>query len=307
MIEGKTYNHVVLLGSGKLFLDCMSYVSKLGIPYAGYDMSGKPQKVTQAQAADRGLRYFQEEKKEVYEMLRESKDRLLLLSVINPCILPGDILEKENITALNCHQALLPRHKGRNAEAWAIFEGDAKTGITWHKMTADVDGGDVLCQKEIPILETTTSFRLFRLQLTAALEAFTEFMPQVLSGTETYFDQEKIVGSEKFFMQEETSGSSFHYSWEVPAGGHLNPAWSREKISRFLRAMDYGVLKIMPDPAICIENRTYTFRSYKMEKTDGEDESPIFIEKNTIKFIRQNCKFTLLKCKEEINHEGKIN
>ncbi|WP_373216297.1 formyltransferase family protein [Ruminococcus sp. 5_1_39BFAA] len=288
------YDRIILLGTGKLFLDCMEYTSRLGVPYAGYDMSEKTQKVTRAQAADKGLSYFQIEKKLIYEELRNAGERILLLSVINPCIIPGDILDRENITAYNCHQALLPRHKGRNAEAWALFSGDTETGITWHRMTAAVDGGDILIQKKIPISETATSFQIFRRQLEAAYEAFTEFMPQVLAGEETCSRQEDI------------SDGDFHYSWEIPGDGYLDLSWSGEKISRFLRSMDYGILKTMPSPRVFHEGKTYTFKSSRIERTSGESEEQVLFESKYITIIKQDYKFTLLKYKEENDNERAV-
>lgn len=288
------YDRIVLLGTGKLFLDCMEYTSRLGVPYAGYDMSEKPQKVTKAQAADKGLSYFQTDKKLVYEELRSAGDRVLLLSVINPCIIPGDILDRENITAFNCHQALLPRHKGRNAEAWAIYEGDTETGITWHKMTAAVDGGDILIQKTVPISETATSFQIFRKQLEAAYEAFTEFMPQVLEG------------QERLYRQKEIPDGDFHYSWEIPGEGYLDLAWNGEKISRFLRAMDYGILKTMPGPRVCLHGKTYGFKGSRIERTGGTLEEQAVLENDRITIVKQDYQFTLLKCKEETDHERTV-
>lgn len=295
-LHGKqtVYEKIILLGTGKLFLDCMEYISRLGIPYAGYDMSEKPQKVTKVQAADKGLSYFRAEKSLVYEELRRGGGKLLLLSVINPCIIPGDILDRENITAYNCHQALLPRHKGRNAEAWAIFEGDKETGITWHRMTAAVDGGDILIQKKIAISETDTSFQIFRRQLEAAYEAFTECMPRVLAGEETCR------------RQEERTDGDFHYSWEIPGEGYLDLKWSGEKISRFLRAMDYGILKTMPSPRVRLGGKTYTFKGSRIERTGAEPEETVRFESKYITIIKEDYQFTLLKYKEDKDNERAV-
>lgn len=277
------YNKIVLLGTGKLFLDCLTYVSRLGIPYIGYDMSDAPQKMTKARADKEGLCYQWRERPEVYREIRAEKEPLLLLSVINPRIVPSSILDKENVLALNIHQALLPRHKGRNAEGWAIYDGDEVTGVTWHKMLSDVDAGEILAQVTVPITEKTTSYQLFREQLNVAYESFTRFMPLVLEGTEVYTPQSG-------------GASDFHYSYEIPENGKINPKWEGEKISRLLRAMDYGGLNVMGQPYLVVNGQEYAFKSYRINRTE-EARDEVVIEENTITVYRPGYEIKLLKCR----------
>ncbi|MDO5134875.1 MAG: formyltransferase family protein [Eubacteriales bacterium] len=274
------YDKIVLLGTGKLFLNCLSYVDGLHVPYEGYEMSTPPSKITLAQAKNKGLCCCSMSKALLFQKLSQERSRILLLSVINPAILPEWMMKMENIVAINCHQALLPKYKGRNAECWAIYEGEEKSGITWHRMDAGVDTGEILIQKEVPITETTTAYSLFRQQLGAAYEAFLEFMPKVLAGEETYHPQPKL--------EEE----SFHYSWEAPEAGRMDPRWSQERISRLLRATDYGILKVMKRPVLVMEGQEYGFQSYKILRREeaGEDlcrfdGNRIVIEKKEYQFI----------------------
>lgn len=277
------YKKIVLLGTGKLFLNCLAYVKELGIPYIGYDVDEASRKMTQVQAEKRGLAYARRERREIYRELEETEEKTLLLSVINPYIIPESVLKNENILALNCHQALLPAYKGRNAEAWVIYEGETVTGVTWHKMLAAVDCGDILSVKEIPVTEESTSFKLFREQIKEAYEAFTEFMPLVIAGKESYSPQPEGV-------------SVFHYAKDVPEDGRLDLSWDGARLSRFLRAMDYGVLEVMPKPLVCMEDGAYTFKSYRIEKTSGEEPEGVRIEGDTFVINRQGYRISLLKC-----------
>ena len=43
-------------------------------------------------------------------------------------------------------------------------------------------------------------------------------------------------------QKEKTKEISYHKSWERPNGGYLDLGWRAEKISAFLRAMDYSIL-----------------------------------------------------------------
>ena len=284
-----SYEKIILTGTGTLFLECLTYVKKLGMEYMGFDMSPQRPRMTMMQAQKKELNYIWAEKQEVLDALREEKKKTLLLSVINPFIIPADILDMENIHALNCHQALLPAHRGRNAEAWAIFEGDTVTGITWHKMTSQVDQGDILAQREISVSEQTTSFQLFRLQLRAAYEAFEEFVPKVLAGEENY-EKQKNAGNQK--------ENQIHYSWEVPAEGVINLKWSGEKISRFLRAVDYGGLNIMPKPVLYFDDRPVKISSWNIRKTEAASvKDMVRNQGNIIEIYTDKYVFTLKKQK----------
>lgn len=52
---------------------------------------------------------------------------------------------------MNHHPALLPRHRGPIPLAWAIRDGLAEWGGTWHYMDAELDTGNLLSQGSVPI------------------------------------------------------------------------------------------------------------------------------------------------------------
>ena len=70
--------------------------------------------------------------------------------------------------AINLHPALLPRNRGPNPFFWSIFNGDAETGITAHRLTERMDAGDICLQRSIVIdAEETQSSLRHRLALLA--------------------------------------------------------------------------------------------------------------------------------------------
>ncbi|MBE7706959.1 MAG: hypothetical protein E7Z91_06940 [Cyanobacteria bacterium SIG30] len=52
---------------------------------------------------------------------------------------------------INCHPALLPKHRGANPYFWAIKNGDEKSGVTFHQVNEKFDAGDILFQGAIKI------------------------------------------------------------------------------------------------------------------------------------------------------------
>lgn len=71
-------------------------------------------------------------------------------------ILPREILDLPSEGSINVHASLLPRHRGAAPIEWAIIEGDARTGVSIMRMTEELDAGDVLLARAVPIDETTT-------------------------------------------------------------------------------------------------------------------------------------------------------
>jgi len=63
---------------------------------------------------------------------------------------------------INVHPSLLPKYKGLNAVEQAIESGDKVTGCTVHYVNEELDGGEIIKQAEVPILETDTVEQLTR-------------------------------------------------------------------------------------------------------------------------------------------------
>lgn len=84
---------------------------------------------------------------------------------------------------INVHPSLLPKFPGREAWAQALAAGEERTGCTVHFVDAGVDTGEIIAQREVPILPNDTPASLHaRIQL-----AERELYPQVIAqfGRET--------------------------------------------------------------------------------------------------------------------------
>jgi methionyl-tRNA formyltransferase len=76
-------------------------------------------------------------------------------------ILPPGLLRIPPGGVLNLHGSLLPRYGGPCPWKWAIMNGETKTGATVQWMEAELDRGDILAQKEVPIDPNDTAETLF--------------------------------------------------------------------------------------------------------------------------------------------------
>lgn len=53
--------------------------------------------------------------------------------------------------AVNYHNSSLPKYAGVFSTAWAIYQGEERTGYTWHRMTNEFDAGNTLAMGEMPV------------------------------------------------------------------------------------------------------------------------------------------------------------
>ena len=63
---------------------------------------------------------------------------------------------------INVHPSLLPKYKGLHAVEQALDSNDEVTGCTVHYVNEELDGGDIIAQKEVPILSDDTIDTLTR-------------------------------------------------------------------------------------------------------------------------------------------------
>lgn len=106
-------------------------------------------------------------------------------------ILPNDILEYPAYGCINVHSSLLPKYRGAAPINWAILNGELETGVTIMHMVPELDAGDIIAQRSIPIGPNETAPELFdRLALMGG-ELLVDTVAQLQAGTASRFPQDK--------------------------------------------------------------------------------------------------------------------
>ncbi|MCW1931252.1 MupA/Atu3671 family FMN-dependent luciferase-like monooxygenase [Pararhodobacter zhoushanensis] len=103
-----------------------------------------------------------------------------LLSIANLSLLPDALLARAAKGAVNFHDGPLPRYAGLNAPVWALLNGEAQHGITWHLIEGGVDEGAIVEQALFEITPEDTAFSLNARCYGAAIESF----PAVITALE---------------------------------------------------------------------------------------------------------------------------
>lgn len=89
---------------------------------------------------------------------------------LNPDIIvsaQGQIFKKEllalpKMACINRHSALLPKYGGVWPIFWAMLHGETKMGVTVHTMVEKIDGGEILAQEEISVLQGDSMYGLYK-------------------------------------------------------------------------------------------------------------------------------------------------
>ncbi len=81
--------------------------------------------------------------------------------------------------AINIHPSLLPRYRGPNPVNWALLAGERATGVTLHRLTQSMDGGEVLLQREIEIRADDTSGTLRARLAGVARDVLAEYLAAI--------------------------------------------------------------------------------------------------------------------------------
>jgi phosphoribosylglycinamide formyltransferase-1 len=92
---------------------------------------------------------------ELVDMLREAGAELVVLAGFMR-VLHAPILKAFPRRIINIHPALLPKFPGLEAWKQALAAGDEITGCTVHYVDEKIDHGEIIAQRQVPILPGDT-------------------------------------------------------------------------------------------------------------------------------------------------------
>jgi len=145
-------------GSASIWED----LEKLGIPFINNDQPNEPQL----------LKLCKSEKVDT------------IISVQHPHRLSAALLKAVGGEAYNLHLAPLPEYRGYNGGNFAILNQDKEFGVTLHKITEELDAGDIVRKEMFPIEPFETAESLYHKSEEVALKMFKRFLLDLKDGVE---------------------------------------------------------------------------------------------------------------------------
>lgn len=105
-------------------------------------------------AQQRGMRVLQTANLKSSAFLKELKSLKADLQVVVAFrMLPEAVWSMPSLGTMNLHGSLLPAFRGAAPIQWAMINGETITGLTTFMLQHEIDEGQILKQREIPILQ----------------------------------------------------------------------------------------------------------------------------------------------------------
>lgn len=250
------FGKVIIIGYGKVTGEVLTYTKERQKDFK-YQMifiehEVHPFSVIEKICKENDIPFMRiEDKKELAAYLQALQEKTLIISASNNFLFPKALVEKENITIINFHNALLPDYPGRNAPSWVIFAGEKQTGITWHYVTPGIDEGNIIIQKVCEIGADTKAYELTEQLMDLAYEAFVSCFDAVM--------EERAGVKEQGFDK----GRRMYRSYEVPSDGFFELTQPSHEIYRLLRSVDYGKNDIFPRMQTIINGKRVEILRYR--------------------------------------------
>src|SRR5206468_11699142 len=119
-----------------------------------------------------------ETEEQLVKMLRDAGVELVALAGFMR-VLHEPMLKAFSRRIVNIHPSLLPKFPGLEAWKQALVAGEKVSGCTVHYVDEKIDHGDVIAQREVPILPNDTAERLHARIQTAEHELYPTAIGQV--------------------------------------------------------------------------------------------------------------------------------
>ncbi len=212
-----------IIGDGTLVIACGQLIIDSGHDIYGV-ISSNP--LIREWAEDKGIKYVDHGSN--YEEFLKQKPFDYLFSIVYFNLIPKELLALPKKMAINFHDALLPEYAGIHATSWALINREAKHGVTWHEMVAQVDKGNILKQKTVEIEAAETAFSLNMKCYEAGLEAFSELLNELAADHYTLNFQD-------------LSRRTYYAKYKrLPLGGVISWKASAEEMDAIVRALNFG-------------------------------------------------------------------
>ena len=110
-------------------------------------------------AVEKRGRKRQEHEQEIVSVLRDERVDLICLAGYMRVLSPY-FVDSFSLRILNIHPSLLPSFPGLDAQRQALEHGVKVSGCTVHFVDNTLDGGPIIAQRTVPVLEDDTAEKL---------------------------------------------------------------------------------------------------------------------------------------------------
>ena len=134
-------------------------------------------------AKEAGLPIYQPEKlsgsPEMEDLMKLGADGIVTAAFGQ--FLPSKLLDSMDF-AVNVHASLLPKHRGGAPIHYALIQGDEEAGVTIMEMVKEMDAGDMISRRSIPITDEDNVGTLFEKLALVGRDLLLDTLPAYIAG-----------------------------------------------------------------------------------------------------------------------------
>lgn len=179
-------------------------------------------------------------------------------SVANLRMVPQSVWRRARSGAINFHDGPLPDRAGLNTPAWAIIEGRAQHGVTWHDMAAEVDTGNIYVEEGIEIAAEETALTLNTKCFEAGVATFERLLTDIERGSLTPKAQD--LSRRTYYKRD----------MRPLAAATLDFANSAAELSALVRGLDFGARYSNPLATPKVRHDAGLFTVTQLRVRDGD-------------------------------------
>lgn len=299
-LETDKKTRIIFMGTPEFAVASLDALVKEGFNIVGVVTApGKPagrgmklnESAVKKYAAEHGLNVLQPEKLKnavFIDQLRELRADLQVVVAFR--MLPEIVWNMPPMGTINVHASLLPKYRGAAPINWAIINGEKESGVTTFKLVHEIDTGNILLQKRVPVGEKETAGELHDKLKEAGASLLVETVKGLIDGSIKEKPQEGIISES--LLQSTHAPKIFTETCKIDWGK------STDEIYNLIRGLS-------PFPGAFTELKGKIFKIYSSEKYHTLNPAfPGTFETDGRTYLRFACGDGYIYAKE-IQAEGK--
>ncbi|MFM9994463.1 MAG: MupA/Atu3671 family FMN-dependent luciferase-like monooxygenase [Phycisphaerales bacterium] len=151
-----------------------------------------------------------------------------LFCITHLSLVPDGVLKLPRRGAINFHDGPLPGYAGLNTPAWGLIRREPRWGITLHRITSEVDRGDILSQVLFDVAPGDTALTLNTRCFEEAITAFARLVDDLTAGNAAARPQP--AGPRLYFSRHQRPANACVLDWSKPAAD----------LEALVRGLDFG-------------------------------------------------------------------
>lgn len=259
-----------ILGFGKMPADCARVLvdngARISFIYETEERSFSP---LRSFCEKQGIPFLRAGPAETTSLLAAVGPPTVVFSINNNYIFPRDLIRNGRLRIINFHNSFLPSYRGhgRVVPTWVIFNGEKRTGATWHMVDERIDNGRILDQEAFGLGGEDTALDVSMRCIESGIAMFKRCWEKFLDPSYAGEPADGPLGP----VYSSPDRDRVYRRADIPNGGRLDSAWDLETSARFLRSLDYSPFRLLVPPLIKVGGEEFLVTGYKVSRGGSED------------------------------------